>query len=166
MGARPICARSQSGVIGGGVRLSGIRCCRWPALRFPTGHGRRKAHNTRRPSGSLGRLGLRRNGGRARAPRVEAGRPRPEGISLCHLPLRTRPRGAGRRRPRRVRSGLRQVAMYSNEIRAQLERLNQERIEAEAVGLTACESYVADLEEEISEWRAALMGAVVTEIAV
>jgi hypothetical protein len=56
--------------------------------------------------------------------------------------------------------------MYSNEIRVHLNRLNQERIDAEAIGLTECQSYMADLDEEISEWQAALMGAVVTEIAV
>ena len=56
--------------------------------------------------------------------------------------------------------------MSSNEIRAQLNSLARERLEAEAVGLTACESYMQDLEAEISECRAALVGARVTEIAV
>ena len=56
--------------------------------------------------------------------------------------------------------------MYSNEIRAHLNRLNQERIDAQAMGLAECQSYMADLEEEVSEWQAALMGAVITEIAV
>jgi kynureninase len=36
----------------------------------------------------------------------------------------------------------------------------------EAIGLTRFEAYMADLEEEILERRAALIGAVVTEIAV
>jgi hypothetical protein len=56
--------------------------------------------------------------------------------------------------------------MYSNEIRAHLNRLNQERIDAQAMGLAECRSYMADLEEEVSEWQAALMGAVITEIAI
>jgi hypothetical protein len=56
--------------------------------------------------------------------------------------------------------------MYTSEIRAQLDRLNQERLEAEATGLTRCAAYMADLEEEIAECRAAYVGAAVTEIAI
>jgi hypothetical protein len=56
--------------------------------------------------------------------------------------------------------------MYAQQIRAQLELLHLERLEAESTGLTTCESYMRDLEEEISECQAALVGATVTEIAV
>jgi hypothetical protein len=56
--------------------------------------------------------------------------------------------------------------MYASEIRARLNRLSLERLEAETVGLTACEAYMQDLEEEISQCRAAFVGAAVTEIAV
>lgn len=56
--------------------------------------------------------------------------------------------------------------MYASQIRAQLHRLNLERLEAESVGLTACEAYIKDLEDDISDCRAALVGASVTEIAV
>jgi hypothetical protein len=34
------------------------------------------------------------------------------------------------------------------------------------VGLTACEAYMRDLENEISQCRAAFVGAAVTELAV
>jgi hypothetical protein len=56
--------------------------------------------------------------------------------------------------------------MYASEIRAHLTRLQLERIEADAVGLTSCEAYMTDLEDEISVCRAAYVGAAVTEIAV
>lgn len=56
--------------------------------------------------------------------------------------------------------------MDPSEIRAQLNRLHLERLEAESVGLTACEAYMRDLENEISECRAAFVGAAVTELAV
>ena len=56
--------------------------------------------------------------------------------------------------------------MYSSEIRARLDELRMERLEAESVGLTTCNAYMRDLEQEISECRAALVGAAVTEIAV
>jgi len=56
--------------------------------------------------------------------------------------------------------------MYASEIRARLDRLNLEVLEAESVGLTACEPYMKNLEEEICGCRAALVGASVTEIAV
>ena len=56
--------------------------------------------------------------------------------------------------------------MNSSQIRAQLARLQLELIDAEEVGLTANESYMADLEEEIFECRAVLTLAAVTELAV
>jgi hypothetical protein len=56
--------------------------------------------------------------------------------------------------------------MNSSQIRAQLARLQLELIDAEEVGLTANERYMADLEEEIFECRAVLTLAAVTELAV
>jgi hypothetical protein len=56
--------------------------------------------------------------------------------------------------------------MYVTELRTRLYELHLERIEAEAVGLTECETYMRDLEEEISQCRAAFVGAVVTEMAI
>jgi hypothetical protein len=56
--------------------------------------------------------------------------------------------------------------MYASEIRAHLTRLQLERIDADAVGLTNCEAYMADLDDEISLCRAVFVGAAVTEIAV
>ena len=56
--------------------------------------------------------------------------------------------------------------MNSSDIRARLDQLGLEMLEAESSGLTSCEAYMKDLEEEISECRAALTGASVTEIAV
>jgi hypothetical protein len=55
--------------------------------------------------------------------------------------------------------------MHSAHIRAQLDRLHLERLEAESAGLTACRPYMEDLEQEIEECRAALVGACVTELA-
>jgi hypothetical protein len=55
--------------------------------------------------------------------------------------------------------------MYASEIRARLDRLHLERFEAESLGLTRCEAYKADLEDEIAACHAALVGAAVTEIA-
>jgi hypothetical protein len=52
------------------------------------------------------------------------------------------------------------------EIRIHLLELAQERMAAEHVGLTADPAYMADLEAEEIEYRIALIGAVVTEIAV
>jgi hypothetical protein len=52
------------------------------------------------------------------------------------------------------------------EIRARLFDLAQERIAAEEVGLTADPAYMADLEAEAREYRIALVGTVVTELAV
>jgi hypothetical protein len=56
--------------------------------------------------------------------------------------------------------------MYTSELRARLNRLELERREAEAVGLTDCEAYMSHLNEEIFECRAAYAGAAVTEIAI
>lgn len=56
--------------------------------------------------------------------------------------------------------------MDSGEIRAQLDRLHVEMLEAESVGLNRCRAYMDDLEREISDWRAAFVGASVTEVAV
>jgi hypothetical protein len=56
--------------------------------------------------------------------------------------------------------------MSTSEIRAHLLDLAQERLEAERLGLNADQAYMADLEEEIITYRAALTGAAVTEIAV
>jgi hypothetical protein len=55
--------------------------------------------------------------------------------------------------------------MNSYELRARLGELALELVEAESAGLTACELYMKDLEDEICECRAALMGESVTEIA-
>ena len=56
--------------------------------------------------------------------------------------------------------------MNSSHIRAQLARLQLERIDAQEVGLSSNETYMADLEEEIFETRAVLALAAVTELAV
>jgi hypothetical protein len=56
--------------------------------------------------------------------------------------------------------------MNTTELRATLNRLQAERIEAEAVGLGTNEAYMSDLEDEISYTRAAFVGAAVTEIAI
>ena len=56
--------------------------------------------------------------------------------------------------------------MNPADIRAQLDRLHEELIEAELAGLTSCEAYMADLDQEIAECRTALVAASVTELAV
>jgi hypothetical protein len=56
--------------------------------------------------------------------------------------------------------------MNPSDIRARLHELHLERLEAESVGLTACASYMEDLEDEISQTHAAFVGAAVTELAV
>jgi hypothetical protein len=56
--------------------------------------------------------------------------------------------------------------MSTTEIRAHLRDLAEERLEAERAGLTADRVYMADLDDEIAYYRAALVGAAVTEIAV
>ena len=55
--------------------------------------------------------------------------------------------------------------MSSTEIRAHLLELSQERVEAERAGLSADPVYMADLEAEVHTYRLALVGALVTEIA-
>jgi hypothetical protein len=56
--------------------------------------------------------------------------------------------------------------MHTRELRAQLDRLHLEMLEAETAGLTRCRAYMEDLEQEMSACRAALVGVSVTEIAV
>jgi hypothetical protein len=56
--------------------------------------------------------------------------------------------------------------MSALEIRAHLLELAEERIAAEQAGLTADPAYMADLESEVLEYQRALVGAIVTEIAV
>jgi hypothetical protein len=56
--------------------------------------------------------------------------------------------------------------MNSTEIRAQLTRLQLERIDAVEVGLNGNETYMADLEEEIFEYRSMLSLTLVTEVAI
>jgi hypothetical protein len=56
--------------------------------------------------------------------------------------------------------------MSSTEIRARLMELARERLEAESQGLSADRAYMADLDEETLTYRAALVGARVTEVAV
>jgi hypothetical protein len=61
---------------------------------------------------------------------------------------------------------LKEHHMSPVEIRSHLLELAQERMAAEHVGLTADPAYMADLEAEVLEYRLALVGALVTEIAV
>jgi hypothetical protein len=56
--------------------------------------------------------------------------------------------------------------MNPADIRAQLDRLHEELIEAELAGLSSCEAYIADLDQEIAECWNALVLASVTELAV
>ncbi len=56
--------------------------------------------------------------------------------------------------------------MNVNDLRDHLTLLQLERFEAENAGLTSCETYMRDLDDEISHCRAAFVGAVVTELAV
>jgi hypothetical protein len=56
--------------------------------------------------------------------------------------------------------------MNSTEIRTQLTRLELERIDAAEIGLSGNETYMADLEEEIFEYRSMLTLTLVTELAV
>ena len=56
--------------------------------------------------------------------------------------------------------------MLPNEIRAHLLSLANERCTAERLGMRADGAYMADLEEEITAYRHALVLASVTEIAV
>jgi hypothetical protein len=56
--------------------------------------------------------------------------------------------------------------MSSIEIRVHLLDLALERLTAERMGLSNDRHYMADLEEEIAAYRAAYVGAAITEIAV
>jgi hypothetical protein len=56
--------------------------------------------------------------------------------------------------------------MSSIEIRVHLLDLALERLTAEQMGLSADRHYMADLEEEIAAYRAAYVGASITEIAI
>jgi hypothetical protein len=56
--------------------------------------------------------------------------------------------------------------MQTSEIRALLQLLELERFEAQSIGLDGNEAYMQDLHNEISEARAAYVGAAVTEIAI
>ena len=56
--------------------------------------------------------------------------------------------------------------MDANDLRAHLNLLQLERLEAETAGLIGCETYRRELDEEISQCRAAFVGAAVTELAV
>jgi hypothetical protein len=55
--------------------------------------------------------------------------------------------------------------MSSTEIRVHLLDLALERLTAERMGLDSDRHYMADLEEEIAAYRAAYVGASITEIA-
>ena len=56
--------------------------------------------------------------------------------------------------------------MNSTDIREQLTRLVLERIDAVEIGLDGNQTYMADLEEEIFEYRSMLSLTLVTELAV
>jgi hypothetical protein len=56
--------------------------------------------------------------------------------------------------------------MFPVEILARLLELAEERTAAEDAGLTADPVYMADLESEVLEYRHALVGALVIDIAV
>jgi hypothetical protein len=53
----------------------------------------------------------------------------------------------------------------ATEIRAYLNQLQMERLEAKLVGLDDCRTYMTDLEGEIAQCRMAYVGAAVIEIA-
>jgi hypothetical protein len=55
--------------------------------------------------------------------------------------------------------------MSAAELHHRLRLLELERAEAQDIGLTDCEPYRRDLEEEMADCRAAYVGAAVTEIA-
>jgi hypothetical protein len=56
-------------------------------------------------------------------------------------------------------------SMYATEVRQHLMLLGEERVLAHEAGLDHDRAYMADLEDEITAYRSAYMGAVVTEIA-
>lgn len=55
--------------------------------------------------------------------------------------------------------------MTANEVQRLLSELHTERALAVLEGLGAQRAYMAELDEEIATWRAAYVGAAVTEIA-
>ena len=55
--------------------------------------------------------------------------------------------------------------MHATEVRQHLMLLHEERVLAHEAGLDMDRAYMADLEEEITAYRAAYVGAAVTEIA-
>jgi hypothetical protein len=55
--------------------------------------------------------------------------------------------------------------MYATEVRQHLMLLAEERVLAHEAGLDHDRSYMADLDDEIAQYRAAFVGAAVTEIA-
>jgi hypothetical protein len=57
------------------------------------------------------------------------------------------------------------TAMTATEIRSHLEALHEERAAALAWGADAIPSYMESLQQEIADYRAAYVGAAVTEIA-
>jgi hypothetical protein len=57
------------------------------------------------------------------------------------------------------------IDMTATDIRSHLETLAEERAAAKAWGADAIPAYIADLDAEIDAYRAAYVGAAVTEIA-
>jgi hypothetical protein len=55
--------------------------------------------------------------------------------------------------------------MYATEVRQHLMLLGEERVLAQEAGLDHDRAYMADLEDEIAQYRNAYIGAAVTEIA-
>jgi hypothetical protein len=55
--------------------------------------------------------------------------------------------------------------MYATEVRQHLMLLGEERVLAQEAGLNHDRAYMADLEDEIAQYRNAYIGAAVTEIA-
>jgi hypothetical protein len=55
--------------------------------------------------------------------------------------------------------------MYATEVRQHLMLLGEERVLAHEAGLDHDRAYMADLEDEIAQYRSAYIGAAVTEIA-
>jgi hypothetical protein len=55
--------------------------------------------------------------------------------------------------------------MYATVVRQHLMLLNEERVLAHEAGLDHDRAYMADLEDEIAQYRSAYVGAAVTEIA-
>ena len=58
-----------------------------------------------------------------------------------------------------------EIAMTTTEIRTHLDDLAAERAAAAAWGADAIPAYLEDLQREIDDYRAAYVGAAVTEIA-